>query len=65
MLTITEKYRGNLEESERALARGDHDRAWFHLNVAARQMRTHRAQIAESFKRTRERRPWLDEEMSK
>ena len=59
--SIMTKYLHNITESERAIERGDHRLAQIHLNSAARQMRQHRAMIAESMRRTRERRPWLDE----
>ena len=59
--TIMTKYLHNLDECDRALERGDYALARIHMNSAARQMRQHSAMISESFRRTRARRPWLDE----
>ena len=51
MLTIREKYFGNLSEAVRASEAGNHARAQFHYRVAARQGRQWSAQLAEQCRR--------------
>ena len=60
-MTLLEKYTSNMAESMAALERGDLGLARVHLRSAARQGRQLRAQMAESFRRTQDRRPWLDD----